>query len=191
MGNCSLCSSCSSTREAVSKPPLLETNLPTVFSGRMRSPRLLFCALSVISLSALTAEKPFEFASVPGKLPKQILPEEYVIRITPDLAKLTFQGSETVKLKVQQPVRKLVLNALEIKIASASLNGTAIPSSAIKLDPKEETLTLTFASDLRVTTHRSRARAQRRSCSERSSKRPMRAAFSPAGMSRASALAFN
>jgi aminopeptidase N len=120
----------------------------------MRSPRLLFCAaLSVVSLFTLTAEKPFEFANTPGKLPKQVLPEEYAVRITPDLAKLTFEGSETVKLKVQQPVRKLVLNALEIKIVSASLNGTAIPSSAIKLDPKEETLTLTLASELRVTTH--------------------------------------
>jgi aminopeptidase N len=86
----------------------------------MRFPRLLFCAaLSVISLSTLTAEKPFEFASTPGKLPKQVVPDEYVIRITPDMAKLTFAGSETVKLKVLEPVRRLVLNALELKITSA------------------------------------------------------------------------
>jgi aminopeptidase N len=58
-----------------------------------------------------------------------------------------------VKLKVRQPVRRLVLNALEIQITNASLNGTPIPPSAIKLDPKEETLTFTLASELPVGRH--------------------------------------
>jgi aminopeptidase N len=120
----------------------------------MRSLRLLCCvALSFISLSALDAEKPFEFASIPGKLPKQVVPDEYAIRIVPDLAKFTFEGSETIKLEVRQPVRQLILNALEIKITNASLNGTAIPPSAIKLDPKEETLTFTLASELPAGRH--------------------------------------
>jgi aminopeptidase N len=120
----------------------------------MRSPRLLFCAaLSIVSLSTLSAEKPFEFANTPGKLPKQVVPDEYAIRITPDMAKFTFAGSETVKLEVRQPVRRLVLNALELKITNASLNGTPIPPAAIKLDPNEETLTLTLASELPVGRH--------------------------------------
>ncbi len=83
----------------------------------MSSPRLLFCAATfLLSLTTLSAEKPFDFASTPGKLPKHVVPEEYAIRIVPDLGKFVFSGSETVKLKVTQPVRQLVLNALEIKI---------------------------------------------------------------------------
>jgi aminopeptidase N len=120
----------------------------------MRSPRLFFCAaLSVISLSTVTAEKPFEFASTPGKLPKQVVPDEYAIRITPDLGKFTFEGSETVKLNVRQPVRRLVLNALDIKITKAALDGATILPAAIKLDPKEETLTLTLAKELPAGQH--------------------------------------
>ena len=72
--------------------------------------------MSLTLATTLNAEKPFDFATTPGKLPKQVVPEEYAIRIAPDLGKFTFAGSETVKLKVRQPVRRLVLNALEIKI---------------------------------------------------------------------------
>jgi len=120
----------------------------------MSSPRLLCCAaFSLISLSTLSAEKPFEFASTPGKLPKQVVPDEYAIRINPDLGKLTFEGSESVKLEVRAPVRRLVLNAFELKITSASLNGKAIPPAAIKLDPKEQTLTFILADELPVGQH--------------------------------------
>jgi aminopeptidase N len=120
----------------------------------MSSQRLLFCAATFLfSLTTLTAEKPFDFDTVPGKLPKEVVPEEYAIRVAPDLGKFTFAGSETIKLKVRKPVRQLVLNALEIKIASASLDGKTIPQSALKLDPKEETLTITLASELPAGSH--------------------------------------
>ncbi|HEX7517833.1 MAG TPA: hypothetical protein VF345_11180, partial [Chthoniobacterales bacterium] len=109
--------------------------------------------MSLTIAATLNAEKPFDFATTPGKLPKQVVPEEYAIRIAPDLGKFTFAGSETVKLKVQQPVRQLVLNALAINITSASLDGKAIPVSALKLDPKEETLTITLASELPAGAH--------------------------------------
>jgi aminopeptidase N len=120
----------------------------------MSSPRLLFCAASfLLSLTTLSAEKPFDFASTPGKLPKDVVPEEYAIRIAPDLKKFAFTGSETVKLNVRQPVRRLVLNALEIKVTSASLDGKAIPASALKLDPKQETLTIALAAELPAGPH--------------------------------------
>ncbi|MEY2580116.1 MAG: hypothetical protein QOI49_2940 [Verrucomicrobiota bacterium] len=90
----------------------------------------------------LTAEKPFDFASTPGKLPKQVVPEEYAVRIVPDIAKRTFIGSETVKLNVREPVKQIVLNALEIKISKAAIDGKTIAAAAIKLDEKEQTLTL-------------------------------------------------
>ena len=121
----------------------------------MSSPRLVSCAaIFLISFSTVSAEQPFDFASTPGKLPKQVVPEEYAIRITPDLKKLSFTGSETIMLTVREPVRQLVLNALELKILGVSLDGKVIPPSALKLDPKEETLTLTPASELPAGSHR-------------------------------------
>jgi aminopeptidase N len=88
------------------------------------------------------AEKPFDFASTPGKLPKQVVPEEYAVRIVPDIEKRSFAGSETVKLNVREPVKQVVLNALDIKISKATIDGKPIATSAIRLDEKEQTLTL-------------------------------------------------
>jgi len=95
-----------------------------------------------MTATTLTAEKPFDFASTPGKLPKNVVPEQYAIRITPDIEKRTFTGTETIELDARESVKQLVLNAVEIKISKATIDGKAIPASAIKLDAKNETLTL-------------------------------------------------
>ena len=118
----------------------------------MRFP-LFLLAISLSSQIALAVEKPFDFEATPGKLPKQVVPEEYTVRIAPDLKKLTFTGSETIKLNVRQAVRDLVLNALEIEIASASLDDKPLPKSAIKLDPKQETLTVSLGNELAAGSH--------------------------------------
>ena len=120
----------------------------------MLSSSLLFpAAFALVSITTLNAEKPFDFAATPGKLPKQVVPEEYAVRIAPDIEKRTFAGSETVKLNVREPVRQLVLNALEIKITKAALDGKVIPDSAIKLDPAQQTLTLALAGELPAGNH--------------------------------------
>src|SRR5437762_7565512 len=77
--------------------------------------------ISFIFPASMQGEKPFDFASTPGKLPKQVVPTDYSIRIVPDIDKLTFTGTETVKLEVRAPVREIVLNVSEIEIASASV----------------------------------------------------------------------
>ncbi|MEY2550369.1 MAG: hypothetical protein QOG12_513, partial [Verrucomicrobiota bacterium] len=101
--------------------------------------------------SLVSAEKPFDFASTPGKLPKNVVPEEYAIRIIPDIEKRTFTGSETIKVTAREGVKQLVLNALEIKINKASIDGNAVPAAAIKLDEKQETLTI--AGEVAAGTH--------------------------------------
>ena len=107
----------------------------------MRAWPFLF-VLTIVTAANLTAEKPFDFASTPGKLPKNVVPERYAIRITPDVEKRTFSGMETIELDARESVKRLVLNAVEIKISKAAIDGKTIASSAIKLDAKNETLTL-------------------------------------------------
>ena len=109
--------------------------------------------LSIILPTPVTAEKPFNFESTPGKLPKQIVPTEYSIRIIPDLEKLTFTGSETVKLNVHAAVREVVLNALELEITRASVDDKNLPQSAVKIDKSTELLTLTLPSELAAGDH--------------------------------------
>ncbi|MFZ1221219.1 MAG: M1 family metallopeptidase, partial [Chthoniobacterales bacterium] len=100
-------------------------------------------AFSLMTATRLTAEKPFDFASTPGKLPKNVVPEEYAIRITPDVEKRSFTGSETIRIDARESVAQVVLNSAEIKINKAAIDGKALPASAIKTDEKNETLTLT------------------------------------------------
>src|SRR5436190_17541760 len=115
----------------------------------MRAPLLFFASLFFIMLgSTIHAEKPFEFARTPGKLPKEVVPTEYSIRIVPDIDKLMFTGTETVKLSAPSPVHQLVLNALKVAIKRASVDGKALPQSAMKIDEKNELLTLALPSQL-------------------------------------------
>ena len=128
--------------------------MPHVLSiGSMRVPLLFSVAMLATVSTPLLGEKPFDFESTPGKLPKHVVPEEYAIRITPDPNKLTFTGSETIRVNVRKPTRELVLNAAEIEVSKAAVNDNPVAKSGIKIDRKEETLTITAPSELQPGTH--------------------------------------
>ena len=111
------------------------------------------CLVCVTFAGSMKAEKPFDFAATPGKLPKQVVPTDYAIRIVPNIEKLIFTGTETVKLSVRKPVRELVLNALEIKIASAAIDDKTLPESDVKIDKKNELVKLALPSELPAGEH--------------------------------------
>jgi aminopeptidase N len=120
----------------------------------MRMGLPFFAALFFIILRPdMNAEKPFNFEETPGKLPREVVPIEYSVRIVPSIDKFTFTGTETVKLSVRRPVRQLVLNALELEVADASIDGKALPDSAIKIDKKNELLTLALPLELAAGDH--------------------------------------
>ncbi len=114
---------------------------------------LLSAVFLLFALIPVQAESKFDFASTPGKLPKEVRPTEYAIRLVPDLEKLTFTGSETVKVTVEKPVTKLVLNALEMEIVSASVDGQALPKKSIVLNAEDETLTLNLPNEIDAGEH--------------------------------------
>jgi aminopeptidase N len=108
----------------------------------------LAALLSITFPATMSAENPFSFKDTPGKLPKEVVPTDYSIRIVPNVDALKFSGTETVKLDVHSPVRRLVLNALELEITEASLDGKTLPKSAIKIDKEKELLTIALPSEL-------------------------------------------
>jgi len=120
----------------------------------MRAELVWFILLmSLICPANMPAEKPFDFATTSGKLPKQVVPNEYAIRIEPNLDKLTFTGSETIKLEVRAPVRELVLNVADIAISSAAVDGKTIPPNAVKTDYQNELLRIPLGSQLAAGKH--------------------------------------
>src|SRR6266568_3274437 len=104
-------------------------------------------------LTTMNGEKPYSFETTPGKLPKQVVPLEYSIRIVPNVAKLTFTGTETVKITASNAVREIVLNSAELEIVKASIDGVQFASDAIKVDPDNELLTIALPNELAVGEH--------------------------------------
>jgi aminopeptidase N len=119
----------------------------------MRVSLLAAVLVFLIASLARAVEKPFKFNQTPGKLPKEVVPTEYAIRIVPNLHNFTFAGDETVKLNVRSPIHHLVLNALELKIEAASVDGKQLPLAAVKIENEKELLTLTLPSELAVGDH--------------------------------------
>ncbi len=119
---------------------VLTVEMPKV-NARCLLPQFRVSLLSFLFLFFVASlfgavEKPFNFNETPGKLPKEVVPTEYAIRIVPNIDNFTFSGSETVKLNARSPVHQLLLNALELKI-----------------DRENELLTLTLPSELAVGDH--------------------------------------
>jgi aminopeptidase N len=87
-------------------------------------------------------------ATLPTQLPRTAIPHYYAITVTPHAQQLSFDGEVAIDLNVTEPTRQLVLNAADMKLASATLctaKGAAALPAKISLDPKAETATLSFA----------------------------------------------
>jgi aminopeptidase N len=128
-------------------------------AGRVRIPGLVGLAFGLLLLSgaAAAAQPGFSFAGTPGRLPKAVVPTHYAIELQPDLENLTLAGSEVVDIEVLQPTDRLVLNAVNMTVDAASLDGTPeLP--AITLDAAAGTVTLAFARPIAVGAHKLRLR---------------------------------
>jgi puromycin-sensitive aminopeptidase len=57
----------------------------------------------------------------PYRLPTHVVPSRYDLRLEPDLATLTFSGEETVAVTVTQATDEVLLNAVDLAIARATI----------------------------------------------------------------------
>src|SRR5512141_1522467 len=64
----------------------------------------------------------------PYRLPRHVVPIRYDLRLEPDLATARFAGQETITLTIHQPTSHIILNAIELDIASAQIEGAAGPA---------------------------------------------------------------
>lgn len=81
----------------------------------------------------------------PYRLGKNVVPERYDVELTPDLDAASFAGSVTIATSVAEATGTIVLNAVELDILSATVNGAAVEWS---LDAATERLTLTTATPI-------------------------------------------
>lgn len=110
----------------------------------------LAAALAIfLPAPAVLAEAPFSFEATPGKLPKDIVPRNYRVRIEPDLKTLTIRGSVTIALDILKPTRRIVLNAHEVEITKATLLYGENRALKPMLDANEQTVTFELPIELK------------------------------------------
>ncbi|MEA2988360.1 MAG: hypothetical protein QOG83_1071 [Alphaproteobacteria bacterium] len=113
-------------------------------AARLSASLLSAWLLAVTLLTAgASAEPTFSFTATPGKLPKTVVPIHYALDLKPDLETLALTGSETIDIEVLEATDRLVLNAVNITITSASIEGIG-PASDITVDAPAQTVALTF-----------------------------------------------
>jgi len=82
----------------------------------------------------------------PYRLPRDVVPTRYDLRLEPDLKAFTFRGEEVVTLSVKGATSEIVLNAAELSIDRAEIVGEAggPRAATIILDAATERCRLTF-----------------------------------------------
>src|SRR4051812_2656683 len=107
--------------------------------------------LIALAAAVLAASTP-AFAQAPAApkaqervvLPKTVTPVRYDIRVAPDAAKLSFTGQAPIAVQVNQATDRMVLNAADLTIRSASLSGRT-EAPRIVLGKADETAAFVFS----------------------------------------------
>ena len=55
-----------------------------------------------------------------ARLPSNVVPNHYFLKIRPEISTFTFSGTELVNVDVREKTKTIILNALDIEIQSAS-----------------------------------------------------------------------
>src|SRR5216683_4682047 len=90
-----------------------------------RIPVLYMFMLAALSLAAAQ------------RLPEIARPENYKLTFTPDLEKATFEGDETITIKVLKPTSQITLNAVDIDFHDVTIS-TGGATQKAKVTPEKE-----------------------------------------------------
>jgi aminopeptidase N len=93
--------------------------------------------LSIVFLQVLLA-----VPSVAQRLPATVLPEHYDLAFDVDLARARFDGVETIRVRLTEPTRRIVLHALDITFHDVTVAGQ---NAAVATNTAAQTATLSVS----------------------------------------------
>jgi len=84
-------------------------------------------------------------SSDPYRLPRHMIPSRYDLRLEPDLAVASFSGEATIALTVKQTTKTIQLNAVDLVIESATIEGVKGQTftASVELEPDTQRAKLT------------------------------------------------
>jgi puromycin-sensitive aminopeptidase len=84
------------------------------------------------------------------RLPKDVIPERYEIKLVPDIEAGRFTGEETIAVQVHAPTQQFILNALELEVTGATLRDEKgrTYSAGIEFLEEDERLRLIFGNQI-------------------------------------------
>src|SRR5213593_648499 len=87
----------------------------------------------------------------PYRLPRQVVPTRYEIRLVPDLTTSVFAGVETITVTVHEPTSEILLNAAELEISEAAIEheGGRVLGGLVEVDESTERGRVRFPETLR------------------------------------------
>jgi aminopeptidase N len=85
------------------------------------------------------------------RLPEMAVPENYKLSFTPDLDKATFEGDETISVRVLSPTSEITLNAVDIDFHEVTITSGGMAQKAkVTSDKDKEMVMLTVEKQLPV-----------------------------------------
>ncbi len=83
------------------------------------------------------------------RLPGNVIPESYTLTFTPDLAKATFTGDETIHVRVEHAATSIVLNSAEIQFQDVTISSGGVEQKAsVVSDEKAEQTTFSVPKEI-------------------------------------------
>lgn len=106
------------------------------------------CFFALGSGQALSAPAKAEPASQRQVLPDEVTPSRYDIQITPDAAKMRFDGKVTIAISVKRQTQNLTLNAADLTFAKVVLSGHEAETPKVTFDAEVQTAKIGFAAPI-------------------------------------------
>jgi len=110
-----------------------------------------FLALALAMAMPATAVAPFSFDSTPGRLPKDVVPLDYLVSIEPNASDRTLRGQESVTLEFRQATATIAFNSLNEVLDHVQLDGK--PVKAVASNDEQQLTTVTLAEPAAIGRH--------------------------------------